>query len=132
MTAACTQTTHVVVTLRDGRHTAIPAREAWFAEGVHRREIAAAAKAICERCPEQADCLNGARARREEHGIWGGADFSDEERDQRRQQRSKPIRHGTEAGYTRHRRNGEDCPLCREAHARYVSGRASRKRQDAA
>lgn len=32
----------------------------------------AQAKAVCARCPVQADCLFEALANREEHGVWGG------------------------------------------------------------
>lgn len=33
------------------------------------------AKEICSRCPVAAQCLEGALARREKFGIWGGYDF---------------------------------------------------------
>lgn len=35
----------------------------------------AAAKAICARCPVRADCFQGACARGEEYGVWGGENF---------------------------------------------------------
>lgn len=37
-------------------------------------------KRICRRCPVQLPCLNGAVARRERHGIWGGMTFRERER----------------------------------------------------
>lgn len=40
-------------------------------------EDEAAAKAICRRCPVRVSCLDGARARRERFGIWGGVNFED-------------------------------------------------------
>ena len=35
----------------------------------------ARAKAICELCPVQPDCLQGALSRREPWGVWGGQLF---------------------------------------------------------
>lgn len=34
-----------------------------------------AAKRLCHGCPARQECFNGALARREEHGIWGGHSF---------------------------------------------------------
>lgn len=36
----------------------------------------ARAKAICDRCPLVEPCLEGARARREPWGVWGGQLFA--------------------------------------------------------
>lgn len=47
----------------------------WYPE---RGESTVAAKAICARCPVQAQCLEYALARREHNGVWGGT--SDRER----------------------------------------------------
>jgi hypothetical protein len=87
--AACANIGRVDYTTRDGQRGRVAAVDAWFPEGVHRQEIAAAAKAICYGCPIQAECLAAARARREEHGIWGGANFGDEARDRRRIRRQR-------------------------------------------
>lgn len=35
------------------------------------------AKSICRGCPIRVDCLTGAVARNEQHGIWGGAGEAD-------------------------------------------------------
>jgi WhiB family redox-sensing transcriptional regulator len=43
--------------------------ELWFAE---RPELLRRAQAICADCPVRAACLNGALARREPWGVWGG------------------------------------------------------------
>lgn len=51
----------------------------WFPEpGDHLGAAAELAKAICGVCPFRVECLAGALARRELHGIWGGLD--DQER----------------------------------------------------
>jgi WhiB family redox-sensing transcriptional regulator len=59
--------------------------ELWFAVGAieHR-----AAKAICRRCPVQAQCLSYAMEAPVDHGIWGG--FT--ERERRRQRRQNADR----------------------------------------
>ncbi|MGC0141491.1 WhiB family transcriptional regulator [Pseudactinotalea sp. Z1732] len=41
----------------------------WFAE--HTQQIEQA-KALCQACPLKAECLDGALARREPWGVWGG------------------------------------------------------------
>lgn len=51
-----------------------------------RRELAAA-KAVCERCPVRAECLQYALAAGQVQGIWGGT--SEEERRLLRQRRAK-------------------------------------------
>jgi len=46
--------------------------ELWFAESPADVEFA---KALCQDCPVQALCLDGALARREPWGVWGGELF---------------------------------------------------------
>lgn len=46
--------------------------ELWFAEAPQDVEHA---KALCRDCPVQALCLDGALARREPWGVWGGQLF---------------------------------------------------------
>ena len=46
----------------------------WFAE---RTEQVEEAKAMCQTCPIKAECLEGAVARREPWGVWGGEVFVD-------------------------------------------------------
>ena len=53
--------------------TLVPCRandaELWFAESPGDVELA---KALCRDCPVQRLCLDGALARREPWGVWGG------------------------------------------------------------
>ena len=44
----------------------------WFAESSDRVE---AAKQLCRQCPVREVCLEGALARREPWGVWGGEVF---------------------------------------------------------
>ncbi|HEY0890218.1 MAG TPA: WhiB family transcriptional regulator [Nocardioides sp.] len=46
--------------------------ELWFAESPSDVEYA---KALCQGCPVQSLCLDGALARREPWGVWGGELF---------------------------------------------------------
>ena len=46
--------------------------ELWFAESPTDVECA---KALCQSCPFQSACLDGALARREPWGVWGGELF---------------------------------------------------------
>ncbi|WGL51447.1 WhiB family transcriptional regulator [Nocardioides sp. BP30] len=46
--------------------------ELWFAESPHDVEFA---KALCQACPVQELCLEGALNRREPWGVWGGELF---------------------------------------------------------
>lgn len=46
--------------------------ELWFAESPTDVEYA---KALCQSCPFQSACLDGALARREPWGVWGGELF---------------------------------------------------------
>lgn len=62
---------HQPATLTAGM--SIPCREydaeLWFAESPADVE---AAKALCGPCPARASCLDGALARQEPWGVWGG------------------------------------------------------------
>ena len=57
-------------------HDLLPCRandpELWFAESPTDVEFA---KALCQECPVQALCLDGALGRREPWGVWGGELF---------------------------------------------------------
>ncbi len=44
----------------------------WFSERPADLELA---KAYCQPCPVRGPCLDGALARREPHGVWGGEIF---------------------------------------------------------
>lgn len=44
----------------------------WFAE---RTADVESAKALCQQCPIRRECLDGAVARREPWGVWGGEVF---------------------------------------------------------
>lgn len=46
--------------------------ELWFAELPNDVEFA---KTLCQACPVQEMCLDGAKARREPWGVWGGELF---------------------------------------------------------
>lgn len=70
---------------------------------------------VCSRCVVQDDCLQYALRTSERDGIWGGM------LPQKRAKIAPPkpdnhddfATHGTEAGYKRHRRRGEDpCSSC--------------------
>lgn len=84
-------------------------------------------KAICATCTVTAECLAYALVNFEKHGIWGG--LSERERRPLRKRLVSagllalpvaPIDHGTNAGYTTHRRRGEQpCRMCMEARAAY-------------
>jgi WhiB family redox-sensing transcriptional regulator len=45
----------------------------WFSEQPADLELA---KAYCQPCPLRQPCLDGAVARREPHGVWGGEIFA--------------------------------------------------------
>lgn len=81
---------------------------------------AARAKAICAECPVRSDCLTFAVQNDIFDGIWG--DMSPRDRGAERPQMNRPrnqpqpINHGTEGGYSTHRRRNEDaCTACLEA-----------------
>jgi WhiB family redox-sensing transcriptional regulator len=88
------------------------------------------AKAICQACPVQSECLDEALAVDEKFGIFGGVHFGQGAlrrkgvRDALRRERGVELRvdpeddfeHGTEAGAKRHSRLGEKaCPECSRA-----------------
>ena len=93
---------------------------------------AARAKAVCATCDVRSECLAFAERFDIYDGIWGG--LSPRERGAMRPQRNKPrwqnqpqpINHGTEGGYSTHRRRNEDpCAACLEA------ARQARRRRNA-
>ena len=53
----------------------------------------ATAKRICERCPVLADCLEGAMARREPRGVWGGQLFLNGKIIANKRRRGRPRKH---------------------------------------
>ena len=68
-----------------------------------------------------------ALANNETYGIWGGKSESERRTLRRakgvmRDRRLKPIAHGTNNGYTMHRRRHElPCDGCRSAHSEYLA-----------
>lgn len=46
----------------------------WFFS--YTQKVRDKAVSICQGCPVQSDCLAEARANREQHGVWGGLDFT--------------------------------------------------------
>ena len=85
----------------------------------------AAAKAICATCPVRSECLEAHIGER--FGTWGGLSQLELRAERRRrgglrsarpQNQPQPIRHGTDAGATQHRRRGETpCEACLRAAA---------------
>ena len=78
------------------------------------------AKAVCAACPVREDCLRFAMGNDICVGIYGG--LAPRERGAMRprmnvpRNQPQPINHGTEGGYSTHRRRGEDpCHACAEA-----------------
>ena len=51
--------------------------ELWFST---RPDEVAMAKAICQRCPSQMDCITVALERDERYGIWGSVNRTEGER----------------------------------------------------
>ena len=89
-------------------------------------QSAAKARAICATCPVAAECLD--YARNEEHGTWAGTNSRDRQRLRGRNQGQRSpiyVKCGTETGYRRHLRLGEDaCPHCR-----WANNQATRERR---
>jgi hypothetical protein len=81
------------------------------------------ALAVCKACPVKMACREDADATEtpnSTHGVRGGEteQMRIDRRYGRRARSSKPIAHGTEAGYRMHRRRGEDaCDACKAATA---------------
>lgn len=96
-----------------------------------RGESLAPVKAICAQCPVAAECLDYALRTGQKHGVWGGT--SERERRNIRAGRprggqQKPIQHGTNAGYSAHKRRGEEaCDPCKDAHAAARLGHRDRR-----
>ena len=101
------------------------------------------AQAVCAACPVAAECLEFAIANDETVGIWGGLSGRQLRQEKRRRAGGrkgpkpgttyKPIEHGTDAAYHRHRAHGTTpCQSCREAHAFHVKVGKAAKRERAA
>jgi hypothetical protein len=85
-----------------------------------------AARAVCQTCPVQLDCLAYAREGRELFGVWGGQATKERLRDQAGK---RIVQHGTVAGYEWHRRhNVPKCAPCMDA-ARIRSRENQRRRR---
>lgn len=54
-------------------------------------EEADAAKAVCEGCPVQDECLEHAIGHREHNGVWGGATERERQRIIRRRRRQRAL-----------------------------------------
>lgn len=79
---------------------------------------------VCENCPvithcrAYADHMERRPGHQGHHGVWGGT--TPDERDRSRRKR-QPARCGTNGGYKRHRRLGEDaCGPCLAAHSKHT------------
>lgn len=70
---------------------------------------------ICRTCAVASECLQHALTAPEQFGVWGGK-TEQERRDMRpARKRQRPPDCGTESGYARHRRLGENpCGPCQE------------------
>jgi WhiB family redox-sensing transcriptional regulator len=64
--------------------------ELWFAESPSDVEYA---KALCQACPVQSMCLDGALSRREPWGVWGGELFLQGAVIPRKRPRGRPRKH---------------------------------------
>lgn len=73
---------------------------------------------ICETCVVTDECLQHALTAPEQYGVWGGK-TEQELRQLRGQRKHRPPSCGTDAGYRRHRRAGEQpCGPCIEGSSR--------------
>lgn len=82
------------------------------------------AKAICDTCPHEAECLEYALEINVSDGVWGGTTARERRAIRRERKGQRPrrteIEHGTYAGYYWHRRKGtEICASCRSAYTAY-------------
>jgi WhiB family redox-sensing transcriptional regulator len=91
------------------------------------------AKKVCAKCPVAEQCEQHALENRERHGIWGGYSIDRRIRAVRNPRprtspgsggQTKPIAHGTLAGYQQERRRGimpcDDCRNARNAHRQAI------------
>lgn len=98
--------------------------EVWFPE---KGGTSRPAKRVCNgddtrpACPVRDECLDYALDNDERFGVWGG--LSERQRRRLRERVGPPEQAeppapscGTDKGYQRHRRRGETCGPCREAH----------------
>jgi WhiB family redox-sensing transcriptional regulator len=88
-----------------------------FFPGTTGKANAAKALRICQTCVVANQCLQHALTAPEQYGVWGGK--TEQELRNMRRKRKRPPECGTEAGYRRHFRLGEEpCGACREGGAR--------------
>lgn len=122
--AVCAQASHDIADLF------FPSDGEKLGERLFRERVA---KEVCMSCPVRMSCLEAAFIF-DEQGIWGGTTW--EERKRMRAQRGIPrpptgpswLDCGTERGYTRHRRAGEEpCRACRDASTLASGQRKERK-----
>lgn len=103
---------------------------------IGRGEDARPAKVICAQCPVRRECLDWG-LRHEKFGVWGGESADARERMRARRGIRLVVpgsmflietRHGTSAGYQRHRRAGTAiCVPCQRAHALTAAVRKARR-----
>lgn len=108
------------------------ATEVFFAERGDNKSVYKA-KAICAICPVAEECLQYALDHHERFGIWGGLGPKERRALTNPSRKRAPVaKCGTDSGYYRHRRAGEDaCAECRRAHTR-VTIDGKRRRRGAA
>jgi hypothetical protein len=87
------------------------------------------AKQICAGCTVRTECLNYAMSIPNSVGIWGGLSGRERRALRRDQKLSRPIHHGTVAGYRAELRAGnEPCQYCVAAHRDYERERSRKYR----
>jgi hypothetical protein len=70
------------------------------------------AAAACDQCTVREQCWEDGKV--EQYGVWAGETL----KVRKLNKGPQPIKHGTDGGYTAHRRRGEDaCSECKRAHA---------------
>lgn len=89
------------------------------------------AKEICAKCPVRQACLDySLQLPFPWHGIFGG--LTPRERSAIGPRYTRPIEHGTVAGYNRERREGiSPCDRCKEANAAYKRQHKERGKHNA-